>query len=130
MRGAHFRCNPGEGGPPLHTTFDCGLAMKNSEHGSNIDVGILKEIVDYGRLKPVLLKASWVKHVSQDQSNIRKDKYRFWICKLHEREDHALRNPYVFPSRVAQVFFMNDQANPNWKVILLNEPRSQRVMGE
>ena len=75
VRGVFFRCSQSEGGLASHTTFDCGVALKNSESGDNIDVGILKQhlMVDYGKLKSVLMKASWVKRVSQGQSNTKKD---------------------------------------------------------
>ena len=63
-RGGLFRYDSNEGGPTSHTTFDCGVALKNSECGHNINVGILKQIVmvDYGKLKPLFMKALRVKH--------------------------------------------------------------------
>ena len=110
VREVLFRCSQSEGGPVSHTTFDYGVTLKNSESGNNIDVKILKQIlmVDYGKLKPVFMEALWVKRVSQGQNNIKKDQYGFWTCKLQECEDPTLRNPYIFPSHNAQVFFMND----------------------
>ena len=41
-----------------------------------------------------------------------------------------MKNPYVFPSHVAQVFFMNRHSNPNWKVILSNEPKTCQIVGK
>ena len=40
------------------------------------------------------------------------------------------KNPYIFPALISQVFFMSDQASPEWKVILSNKPRSRIVVSE
>ena len=40
------------------------------------------------------------------------------------------KNPYIFPAVISQVFFMSDQASPEWKVIVSNKSRSRIVVGE
>ena len=132
VQGAYFRCHIGEGSLPPHATFDCGIVVKNNEGQHTIDVGILKQVLmlDYGDLKLVMMKVSWVKHTRQGQSMIKKDRHGFWMCKLDEREDLAAKNQFIFPSHVAQVFFISDQSSPDWKVILSNKPGSQRIIGK
>ena len=68
--------------------------MKSNEGEDTIDVGILKQVVmvDYGDLKPVLMKVSWVKHTRQGQRMIKKDRHGFWMYKLDEREDPIAKN--------------------------------------
>ena len=87
-------------------------------------------MVEYGLLWPVLIKVSWMKHNVQGQSMIWKDRHMFWMCKLNEREDLAIENPYVFSIHVSQVFFMADSRDPIWSVVLSNEPCSRRIIGE
>lgn len=130
--GALYRCVGGVSDVPAHVTFDCGIARMISDTDGGIDVGILRQIlmVDYTVLKPVLMKASWVSHVVEGRSAIKRDRHGFWTCRLGRKEDPAIKNPYVYPSHVSQVFFMGDQRNPEWKVVLAHEPRSKRIVGE
>ena len=97
----------------MHATFDFGIALRSDEGENSIDVGILKQIVmmDYGELKPVLMKVSWVKHTNQGERTIKKDRHGFWRCKLDEREHPTTKKPFIFLSHVAQVFFMSDQSS-------------------
>ena len=132
IQGVHFWCHSNDGGPHLHTTFDCGIAMKDDKHHDRIDVDIVNQVlmVDYSDLKPVLMKASWMKHFVQGHSTIKKDCHGLWMCKLDKREDPIVKNPYIFPCHVTQVFFMSDLSSPRWKVILSYEPRSHRIIGD
>ena len=86
--------------------------------------------MDVSGLYNVLMKVSWVKQSAQGQITIRKDRHGFWICKLNEREDSRIENPYVFPTHVSQVFFIQDSRDPTWSIVLSHEPRSKRIVGE
>ena len=50
------------------------MALRSSERKGSIDIGILEKIimVEYGELKPVMMKVSWMKHVCQGQLTIKK----------------------------------------------------------
>ena len=113
-------------------TYDYGVARIRDETEDGIDTGTLKQIimVDYGLLKPVLMNVSWVKQVVDGRRTVKKDRHGFWTCKLNEREDPTIHNPYVYPKLVTQVFFMSDKSSRDWKVILSHEPRSKRIIGE
>ena len=118
---------------PSHVTFDAGIARKLSKHDDEgVDIGILKDIlmVDYGALKLVVMRVSWVKHGNEGWSTIRKDCHDFWMAKLDCKDLGKHYNQYVFPKHVSQVFFMDDRRDPTWKVVLFHEPRSKRKTGE
>ena len=130
--GSLFRCQAGDT-LPSHVTFDAGIARKLSEQElGSVDIGILKDIlmVDYGAFKPVVMKVAWVKQRDQGRSTIKKDRHGFWMAKLDCMDFGENHNQYVFPEHVSQVFFMDDQRDPTWKVVLSHEPRSKRETGE
>ena len=127
--GAHFRCDDEEGGPS-HVSFDSGISHISAENvGSAIDVGILRSIllVHFGSMTTVLMEGSWVAKRRHGRANIKKDRYGFWIVGYTNWEDPDVHNPYVFPEKVSQVFFMNDTRDSNFKVVLRHEPRGVRV---
>ena len=127
--GAHFRCDDEEGGPS-HVTFDSGISHRSEENvGSAIVVGILRSIllVHFGSMTTVLMEGSWVAKRRQGRANIKRDRYGFWIVGYYNREEADVHNPYVFPEKVSQVFFMNDTRDSNLKVVLRHEPRGVRV---
>jgi hypothetical protein len=37
-----------------------------------------------------------------------------------------MAKPFIFPSQVTQVFFLDDLRKPGWKVVLWKEARSRR----
>ena len=130
--GALYRCQPGDT-LPNHVTFDAGIArMLSEQETEGIDVGVLKDIlmVDYGLLKPVVLKVSWVKHRDEGRRSIRRDGHGFLMARLDRRDTTHLHNQYVFPKHVSQIFFMDDSRDSSWKVVISHEPRSKREMGE
>ena len=71
-----------------------------------------------------------MKHNVEGRSTIKKDRHGFWTCKLNEKEDFCLQNPYVYPRLVSQVCFMSEKLNQSWKVVLSHEPWSKRIVGE
>ena len=66
VHGAFFCCHAYPRNLLLHTTFDCSVALKSNKREDSIDVGVLKQIlmVNHSELKLVLMKASWIKHIS------------------------------------------------------------------
>ena len=109
---------------PNHVTYDCGISRKVKEGERNIDVATLQQIVmvEYGLLRPILTKVSWMKHTAQGQCTIKNDRLDFCMCKLNKREDLAIENPYVFSIHVSQVFIMVDSRNPTQSIVLSHKP--------
>ena len=129
--GCHFTCSS-ESGPSL-VAFDCGIAaVPPSETSTEIDVGILKNIilVTYLGLNCVVMEGSWIKSRDQGRRVIKKDPYGFWMVQYSCREVRAKDNPYVYPASVSQVFFIDDSCDPGWKVVLRHDPRSKRIEGD
>ena len=129
--GALYRCQASDY-LPNHVSFDAGITRKLSEQDpTGVDIGVLKDIlmVDYGPLKSVVMKVSWVKHRNEGSSTIKKDRHGFWIAKLDAKDLGGDYNQYVFPKHVIQVFFTDDQRDPAWKVVLSHKP-SKREIGE
>jgi hypothetical protein len=130
--GAHYRCDDEEGGPS-HVSFDSGIShITDANVGSAIDVGILRSIllVHFGSMTTVLMEGSWIAKRRQGRANIKRDRYGFWIVGYYNREDREVYNPYVFPKKVSQVFFINDTRDSNFKVMLRHEPHGVRVTEE
>ena len=113
--------------------FDSGIAaIPPSATCTEIDVGILKNIllISYLGFNCVLMEGSWIKSSSQGRRVIKKDSYGFWTVKYSCREVRDKDNPYVYPSNVSQVFFVDDLRDPAWKVVLRHDPRSKRITGD
>ena len=127
--GSHYRCDDEEGGPS-HVSFDSGISHISEDNvGSAIDVGILRSIllVHFGSMTTVLMEGSWVAKRREGRANIKRDRYGLWIVGYYSREDTNVHNPYVFPEKVSQVFFINDTLDSNLKVVVRHEPRGVRV---
>lgn len=60
---------------------------------------------------------------------IKKDSCGFRTVKYNSR-DSSTANPYVYPASVTHVFFMDDNSNPEWKIVLRHDVRSRRIVGE
>ena len=129
--GCHFVCSPETG--PTNVAFDSGIAaIPPSPTCTEIDVGILKNIVmvTYVGLNCVLMEASWIKSSDQGRRVVKKDPLGFWIVQYASRETRRKDNPYVYPSAVSQVFFIDDSIDSSWKVVLRHDPRSKRIEGD
>ena len=111
--------------------FDCGIASVTPD-SNTLDVGILKDIllVTYRKLSCVVMRCEWMKSTDQGRAAVRKDRLGFWSVLYNSRDNRHQQNPYVFPSSVSQVYFMQDSLNPSWRVVLYHEPRSRRVTEE
>lgn len=128
--GAHYRCDDEES--ITHATYNSGIAvMESGDLEQAINVGILRQIflVYFGSLTVVVLKVSWIKQTDQGRRAIKRDNLGFWSVLFSAREDSSRKNPFVLPANVTQCFFVDDQRDPNWKVVVLHEPRSRRIIG-
>ncbi len=96
-------------------------------------VGILKDIIllDYGPIsQPVILfKCDWVRNGLDRWGNATykhdDDGFllvNFWQLKARVDE------PYVFPTQVQHVFYVDDPNMPRWKVVFHKEPRSKHIL--
>ena len=124
--GCHFRT--ASEAMESYVSFDCGIAAV-TEDASTLDVGMLQDIllITYGKLNYVLMKGDWIKPRDQGQAAIKKDRLGFWSVLYQSRGSPGIENPFVFPSRVSQVFFIGDALNPDWKIVLRHEARRKRV---
>ena len=128
--GAHYVVTNEQG--PGYVSFDSGIAaIPPDSDTDHIDVGILRDIllISYGEINCVVLEGSWIKSTDEGRRVIKKDQYGFWTV-LYRCRDASSKNPYVYPAAVSQVFFMDDILHPEWKVVLHNDIRSRRVIGE
>ena len=127
--GCHYRSSSGI--QDQNVTFDSGIASV-TEDASTLDVGILKDIllISYGKLNCVVMQGDWIKSSDQGRAAIRKDRLGFWSVLYNARDRGPHVNPFVFPSNVSQVFFMEDGVDAEWKIVLQHEPRSRRVTEE
>ena len=76
------------------------------------------------------MEGNWIKTVDQGRRVIKKDPLGFWLVHFQSREAPEKHNPFVYPSNVCQVFFLDDVVDPAWKVVLRHDPRSKRIEGE
>lgn len=127
--GAHYRVEGEDQGS--HGTFDSGVAIFPSDNDSSgPDVGTVQKIylVSFSGFNVVLMKVSWIKKQDQGRRTIRQDALGFLTVLYGCREDPEHDNPFVFPSSVSQVFFVEDGGNREWKIVIKHEPRSRRVV--
>ncbi|KAG0504774.1 hypothetical protein M758_2G127700 [Ceratodon purpureus] len=135
--GSHFRVDDEAG--QSHISFDSGVAcIATQTCRSSISdqnpvaadlkyVGIIKDIiqVEYGHIKYVTLKCSWIRPQLEGFRTIREDEHGFWSVKFGARQYPPVE-PYVMPSHVKQVYFIEDLRNPEWRIVCHVEPRSRR----
>jgi hypothetical protein len=128
--GAHYRADNKDFA--LHVTYNLGIANIQSETVPNsIDVGVLKDImmVSFGTLTTVVMKVSWIKHNVHGRQTIKQDVAGFWTICFGVREEANRVSPYIYPATYMQVCFVDDAIDPTWKVMVLHDPRSRRIVG-
>ena len=76
------------------------------------------------------MRGEWMKSTEHGRAAVQKDRLGFWSVLYDASTSDNNQNPFVFPSRVSHVYFMNDELNPGWKVVLHHEPRARRVTQE
>jgi hypothetical protein len=76
----------------------------------------------------VLFQCDWVRNASNNHGNptYKQDDARFLMANFRHMLPEDIE-PFVFPSQVQQVFYVDDRHTPWWKVVLHVEPRSRRV---
>jgi hypothetical protein len=125
----------------LLITYDYGVAsiFKQSQGredevlGTIQYAGILKEILqlNYGLISsPItLFHCQRVKNETHNRRNptYMRDDVGFFLANFL-RFLHEFDEPFVFLSKVQQVYFLSDTKTPFWKVVLHKEPKSQQVM--
>ncbi|KAG0573462.1 hypothetical protein KC19_VG180400 [Ceratodon purpureus] len=135
--GNHFRVDDKAG--HSHISFDIGVACiatqtcRSSIADQNpleVDlkyVGIIKDIiqVEYGHIKYITLKCSWIRPHLEGSRSIRVDEHGFWSVKIAARQYPPVE-PYVMPSHVKQVYFIEDLRNPEWRIVCNVESRWRR----
>ena len=129
--GAHFRTD--RHGDTAYVTFDSGIAHITEDGLADaIDVGILKSIlyVKFGTMTAVVMKGEWYEKKDHGRTTIKKDRYGFWTVKSSARGDPNMQNPFAYPEHINQVYFMTDHRDPDALVVIKNDIRSVRVVGE
>ena len=112
--GHHFRVDDEIG--QSHISFDSGVACLATQvcKSSRVDtnpveatlkyIGILKDKlqVEYGHLKYVVLKCSWIRPDLEGASTIREDSHGFWSVKYDARQATSME-PFLMPTHAKQV---------------------------
>jgi hypothetical protein len=72
-----------------------------------------------GQFSVVLFKCEWVDVFSENE--IQKDRYGYTIVNfshLIHSGDNIEHEPFIFPSQAEQVFYVDDETNPGWSVVM------------
>ncbi|KAK7258276.1 hypothetical protein RIF29_23847 [Crotalaria pallida] len=96
--------------------------------------GKLEDIIElnyYGKFKVTLFKCQWAD--TTRNWGIRKDKWGFTsvnfsrLIHTGQREDH---DPYIEASQAQMVYYVDDEVNKGWSVVVHVKPRDFYDMGE
>jgi hypothetical protein len=96
---------------------------------------ILGDVIYYGRVLDIielnyvnffvtLFKCEWVVVISG--KGVKKDKYGYTLVNFSHlihtgnKVDHE---PFIFANQADQVFYVEDQINPGWSVVMKSKPR-------
>jgi hypothetical protein len=94
-------------------------------------VGELHEIVElnYRGLCVVVLLCKWVKAIYEGHTaTVKKDAWGFTLANFNRPVPFGPES-FAFPMHVEQVFFVDAEEDPGWKVVLRKEIRGRRVYG-
>jgi hypothetical protein len=89
-------------------------------------VGVIKDIfkLDYGPISTpiILMQCAWVRNKNDVWGNptYKRDEVRFLVCNFWYMMTKD-EEPFVFPTQVQQMFFMDEEQNPSWKVVVQKE---------
>ena len=92
-------------------------------------IGEIQKIVelDYGRHCVVLLVCDWVKaNYRGRNATVKKDEWGFTMANFRSRVAFGYES-FAFPIHCQQIFFLDDEDQPGWKVVLQTEVRGRRV---
>ena len=92
-------------------------------------VGWVDEIisVDYGKFEVVVLYCTWAQANKRGaRATMKCDEYGFTLFKFDRLIPYSA-DSFAFPLHVQQVFFVDDEDNNGWKIVLRRQPRGARV---
>ncbi len=98
-------------------------------------MGVLKDIIllNYGLVSQpmVLFKCDWVTRGSDRWGNptYRRDEDGFFLTNFRNLKAEVIK-PFIFPSQVQQVFYVDEPNTPWWKVVIHKEARSKCIVVE
>ena len=92
-------------------------------------VGWVDEIisVDYGKFEVVVLYCTWAQANKRGaRATMKCDEYGFTLFRFDRLIPYSA-DSFAFPLHVQQVFFVDDEENNEWKIVLRRQPRGARV---
>jgi hypothetical protein len=92
-------------------------------------IGWIDEILElnYGSHCVIVLLYSWVKASTEGTNAIvKRDEYGFTLAKVPRNENPVGPESFAFPINVQQVFFSDEDGDPDWKVVCRVDVRSRR----
>ena len=108
-----------------------GLRDRNLVLAALEYVGYLDEIVEleYGAVRQTVLIGTWVQANYRGQNaTVKRDKWGFTIANVSRMVEFSV-DSFAFPSQVQQVFYIDNNEAPDWKIVIRTEPRGKRVVG-
>lgn len=130
--GRHFRIMERD----MHkkTTFDCGISSMYVEDGEDTEyLGFVDNIIriHFDSFDTVLIKGKWYNSIIRRglAGTLVTDECRVVRVKAgHFMSESAITDePVVFLNDVSQVFFVEDNLNRGWKLVVHVNTRSRRV---
>jgi hypothetical protein len=133
-----------ENEPTIMATYDSGVTFifqqphatnEGMTLGSMQYVGVSKDIILLNYISVsqlvVLFKCYWVTHGFDRWENptYRGDEDGFLLANFHNLKAKVIE-PFVFPSQVQQIFYVDEPNTSWWKVVLHKEARSKRIIVE
>ncbi|KAG8472909.1 hypothetical protein CXB51_034798 [Gossypium anomalum] len=130
----------------MRRTQNCGIVVNSSitSYASARDsnplegnveyYGLLTDIIEldyYGKWKVVLFRCDWAD--VNTAPGIKKDQFGFTMVnfsRLIYTGQQLMDEPYVFSSKVKQVFYSKDPTDEGWYVVIRNTPRDLFDMGK
>ncbi|XP_068498546.1 uncharacterized protein [Phaseolus vulgaris] len=116
------------------TSCVASMADQNIREADLAYYGKLEDIIElnyYGRFKVTLFKCKWA-DTTRDRG-LRKDPWGFTsinfsrLIHMGDREEH---DPYIEASQAEMVYYVNDEVNKDWKIVVHLKPRDLYDMGE
>lgn len=85
--------------------------------------GILEDIIELnynGDHKVVLFKCRWYDSIARDKG-VKTDQYGYTL--VHSNKFGSKEEPFVLPSQVEQLFYVDDHRDKDWRVVIRTKPR-------
>jgi hypothetical protein len=106
------------------SSSDRNMRIANLEY-----VGWVDEIisVDYGKFEVVVLYCTWAQANKRGaRATMKCDEYGFTLFRFDRLIPYSA-DSFAFPLHVQQVFYVDDEDNNGWKIVLRRQPRGARV---